>query len=360
MLTKNLFINTFLWFSNTDRNLFANSSTTSQWNRIGLSIFVLLTGIFAFISGSFFVRTLFSTYDEVTKTTQVSALGWIVSFFVGVLWMIFIINLDRMIISSRNKYMALLRLPLAIAIGLIIAIPFEVQLFKDRITKGLIVASKSENSQYIQRFQKVVESNEEEVKRLQQIIDEEKKQMTYWRSAMEAETIGRVQHGRTGVRGEGPAYREAKANFELHESFLDQAQNELIIIEAKIPELKENAYASYKKNRIEQTFDFASLYEAFSKLKQCPENKSLKNLALFITLLFILIEITPALMKLFSEKDSYDQLLTARSYMDEQAINALTNFYMAEILDKKHQILEKSNSELQPKNSINKIGNTLK
>ena len=152
------------------------------------------------------------------------------------------------------------------------------------------------------------ESNEEEVKRLQQIIDEEKKQMTYWRSAMEAETIGRVQHGRTGVRGEGPAYREAKANFELHESFLDQAQNELIIIEAKIPELKENAYASYKKNRIEQTFDFASLYEAFSKLKQCPENKSLKNLALFITLLFILIEITPALMKLFSEKDSYDQL----------------------------------------------------
>ena len=84
MLTKNLFINTFLWFSNTDRNLFANSSTTSQWNRIGLSIFVLLTGIFAFISGSFFVRTLFSTYDEVTKTTQVSALGWIVSFFVGV------------------------------------------------------------------------------------------------------------------------------------------------------------------------------------------------------------------------------------------------------------------------------------
>lgn len=349
----------FLWLSNTDPKLFVKLPASARWNRIGLSLFVLLTGIFAFLSGSFFVRTMFAYHDEFTKTTQVSTTGWIVSVLIGLIWMVFIVNLDRMIVSSRNKLMAVLRIPLAIAIGLIIAIPFEIQLFKERITKALVEANRMENAVYEDRFNNFVESNNQEVKRLKALVAEEQKEMSYWRSVMEAETAGRVKAGRTGIPGRGPAYHEAKENYELHKSFYEEAQSQLLTIQTSMHDQKESAYAAYRQNKIEQSYDFASQYEAFAILKEKPENKSLKNLALFITLLFVLIEITPALMKLFAETDAYDQLLISRSHIDEQAVNVLTNYYMEKILIEKQKILDQTNSELQPKNSFIKIGNTL-
>ena len=359
MKTNNSLFQLFLWLSNTDPKLFSNVPTTSQLNRIGLSLFVLLTGIFAFLSGSFFVRTMFASYNDLTKTTEVGVIGWVVSLIVGVIWMIFIINLDRMIISSSNKYMAFLRIPLAIAIGLIIAIPFEVQLFKSRITKELITVNKDENKEHLFRFQNAVDANNNEETRLVKDIEKEKKEISYWQSVMEAEIVGRVKDGRTGKAGKGAAYKEAEKNRDLHQKYYNQSVKNLTSIRSKIPRIKENAFSEYKQLKVEQSYDFASLFEAFSNLKEKPENKSLKYLALCITLLFVLIEITPALMKLLSEKDTYDKLLLSQAYLNEQSLNVLTNFYMEEISNKKQLILDKSNFEFQPKNSMTKIVNTL-
>ena len=97
------FMKLLLWFSNTDPIIYQMSRISAKWNRIGLSLFVLTTGIFAFITSSFFIRTMFTSYNEVTKTIETSSLGWIVSVIIAFFWMLFIINLDRMIIGSKNS-----------------------------------------------------------------------------------------------------------------------------------------------------------------------------------------------------------------------------------------------------------------
>ena len=146
MNSTNYFWNAFLWLSNTDPQIYQIARTSIKWHRVGLSLFVLITGVFAFISSSYFVRTLFATYNETSKMVEVSTSGWIISMIVGFIWMIFIINLDRMIIASTSKRMAVLRIPLAIAIGFVVAIPFEVQLFSGKINKALTQSSRVENS----------------------------------------------------------------------------------------------------------------------------------------------------------------------------------------------------------------------
>ena len=353
------FMNFFLWFSNTDPIIYQTARTSAKWNRIGLSLFVLTTGVFAFITSSFFVRTMFASYNEVTKTIETSSLGWIVSVIVGFIWMLFIVNLDRMIIGSKSKWMSLLRIPLAIAIGLIVAIPFEIQIFSGKINKALIETSRSENQPHENRYINAVTDVENETKQLKATINNEKVEMSKWKDVMEAETVGRVKAGVTGKAGKGPAYTEAEENFKLHKSFFDQAQTQLIEVQNSANTIKSAAITEFKQNKIDQSFDFASQYQQFSELKENPKNRSLKDLANAITLLFILIEIIPALMKLMNESDTYDHLLKCQARADLQAIIVLTNVNMEEIERRKELILTKQGEKYQPKNFFPEIGSTI-
>lgn len=359
MNSTNSFWNTFLWLSNTDPQIYQISRTSTKWHRVGLSLFVLLTGIFAFISSSFFVRTLFATYNETTKMVEVSTSGWVISVIIGVAWMVFIMNVDRMIIASTSKWMAVLRLPLAIAIGFVVAIPFEVQLFSGKINKALTQSSRVENSQYEDTYDKVRTNTYNEIEQLKATIKSEKAEMAKWKDIMEAETVGRVKTGRTGLAGKGPAYEEAKENYELHKLFLEQAQTQLNATIKSSEQIYSSALNEYKQKKIDQSYDFASQYQQFEELKEDPANRGLKLLANGITLLFILIEIIPALMKLLSENDLYDQLLKARAFLDEQTVNVLTNVNMEEIANLKAAILSKQYEMYQPRNSFPKIGDTL-
>lgn len=353
------FMNFFLWFSNTDPIIYQTSLTSAKWNRIGLSLFVLTTGIFAFITSSFFVRTMFASYNEASKTIETSSMGWIVSVIIGFIWMLFIVNLDRMIIGSKSKWMSLLRIPLAIAIGLIVAIPFEIQIFSGKINKALIETSRSENQPHENRYINAVTDVENETKQLKATIVSEKAEMSKWKDVMEAETVGRVKAGTTGKAGEGPAYTQAKENYDLHKSFLEQAQTQLATLQNNANAVKTAAIAEYKQQKIDQSFDFASQYQQFSELKENPKNKSLKYLADAITLLFILIEIIPALMKLMNESDSYDHLSKCQAVLVQQALIVITNKYMEEIEVRKDTILTKQDEKYQPKNSFPKIGSTI-
>lgn len=349
----------FLWLSNTDPQIFQKARMSSKWNRIGLSIFVLITGIFALISSSYFVRTVFISYNEVAKAFETSPLGWIISTILGLIWMVFIMNLDRMIIASSSKRMAVSRIPLAIAIGLIVSIPFEVQLFSGRINKALFETNRIENQQYEQKYDNVVSNIQDEISELKTTIKNEKIEIANWKNIMEAEVVGRVKSGRTGIAGRGPAYEEAKENFELHKDFLKQAELQLLSLQQNFGVVKTEASVEFKKKKVDQTYDFASQYEQFGILIADKNNKRLKNLANGIVLLFVLIELIPAIMKLTSERDSYDQLMKARLYLDEQAINVLTNVYMEEISNRKAAILTKQDEKYQPGKSFPQIGDTI-
>lgn len=352
----NTLMNIFLWFSNTDPEIYKMCKSSVRWQRQSLSLFVLITGLFAFITGSYFVSTLFTTYDEAEKVINISTQGLIISTFMGAIWMMFIINLDKTIISTSNKWKAFVRIPLAILIGFAISAPLEIQLFSKKITKSLIESSRIENKMYEERYINSVSDIDKEIKNYKATIAAEKTEISKWRDIMEAETVGRVKAGRTGLAGQGPAYKEALENYELHKSYLNEATTSLAALLGESTKEKTGALTEYKQQKIDQTFDFASQYEQLYRMIQDPKNRNLKHLAYAIIILFILIELTPALMKISAENDTYDNLLKARTVQEAQAISVLANHNNSEVQSKGAAIISGPDEIYQPKISFPQIG----
>ena len=329
MAKPNIFMRLILWLSNTNYTIYNNCSDNIKGKRIALSLFVLVTGVISGISGSYLIRTIFSDFNEVSQNYEVSLVTWLLSLMIGVIWMTCIMLMDRTIIASRSRLTALLRIPLALTIGFIVAKPVEVQLFSKTINKSLMEESQVENKDHYDRYTRTLDNLENDIINLKRSITEHKKKMVDWQSVMEAEVVGRVQQGRTGIAGTGPAWEAANKNYNLHKDLCAAEEIELDQLLLNQNTVKEEAKNTLKSEVIRQSFDFVTQYKKLQELQK--EDKSLNLLALGLTALFILIELIPAIMKLTNEKDSYDHMELSFETLNAQTINAMTNFHMAEI-----------------------------
>jgi len=353
-MKTNPFLSFFLWLSNTDEKLYALCPQNVKRARVSLGIFVFITGIFATVTGSFFIRSMFNEYDEVSQTINVSTLGWIVSSIFGLVWGFLIIEIDRSIVSAHSKWSAALRIPLAIIIGLAVAIPFKVQFFSDRIYKELRIASQMENAGVEDRKTMTINQINEKINNLEKNIDTTRKQIVYWNDIMQAETVGKVKTGSTGKAGQGPAWESAKHNYDLLNEYEQKYSEELEKINNEKDAIIENAKDEFNQSKIKQSFDFLSQYERMEIMKN--GNKTLGNFALLLTLLFILIETIPAFMKLFKSSDEYDVLLHVRTNISKQIAFAYGNFAIDEIANAQNiSVLSQKNFQFSPKEIINQI-----
>lgn len=164
----------FLWFLATSDTAVlekVQDNTEKIWHSI-IGTFVLITGIFAFITGSFTANLLINPVEGMAKSPS----DWLIPLGAGLIWALLIITIDRLLIASiaserKNKYQApsssydtegetphihsgnsvskglksfsfiLLRLGIALLISLIITKPFELWLFQDQIDKeGISIA----------------------------------------------------------------------------------------------------------------------------------------------------------------------------------------------------------------------------
>jgi len=354
----NRITNFFLWLSKTDPKLYALCPQNIKWTRTALGMFVLITGILGMITGGFFVRSMFSHYNETTQTIEVSDFGWIISFIFGVIWGYLIILIDREIVSSRSRWSAALRIPLAIAIGLAISIPFKVQFFSERINKELTKASRKENAVYKEKVTATVDGINNQIAELENKIDNEMSEVAKWSSIMEAEVVGRVQSGRTGKAGQGPAWEEANRNRDLHSSYENLYREELNNIRNSQTENIVAAKSEYEKAKINQVYDFISQYEQMQIMKD--GNRRLAHFAFLITMLFIMIEIIPALIKLIKDSDEYDVLEEVRANVSKQIAYAYGNFAIDQISNAQNiNALSKKNYPYSPKEIIKQISLTM-
>ncbi len=106
---------------------------------VSMGLTILLTGTFAACSGAYAVLQVF---DPVAIGAEHSPRAIRLAIALGIVWGIFIINLDRLIVMTMVKTdkswtyygKAVVRIAFAIIISLVIAKPLEVRLFQDRIT----------------------------------------------------------------------------------------------------------------------------------------------------------------------------------------------------------------------------------
>lgn len=209
----------FRFLSKTDQDALASPCCTrvTRMTQTSLGIMVSLTGILAFFSGSYAIYTAFDQRPWAP----------LVAIPLGVLYSFMIIIFDREIVGAQDKSAVWIRLPLAVIIGFIVAVPLELRLLEGSIEKQLLVASRMDNKGLTERVQSKQDELDARKKELQEAVKKSRDEVKRWNEAMEAETVGRQLTGRTGKAGQGPAYEEAKRNRDSSEAILARYEAEL-------------------------------------------------------------------------------------------------------------------------------------
>jgi hypothetical protein len=305
----------FQFLSKTDQDAIRSGCCTrvARMTQTSLGIMVFLTGTLAFFSGSYAIYTAFANRPWAS----------LISVPLGLLYSFMIIVFDREIVGAQDKRAVWVRLPLAVIIGFIVAVPLELRLLEDSIDKQLTVSSREENKAILSRMQTKQDELDARKKELQAAIKQSRDEVRRWEAAMEAETVGRQLSGRTGIAGQGPAYEEAKRNRESNLAIQARYEAELSKHEASEEQDRQRFLAEYQSGHIKQAADFLARYEALDQLKSISAGAFAISWGL--RLFFILIEVFPSLLKLFLPYNEYNAIVEARMRAKVQLVHALGN-----------------------------------
>lgn len=315
----------FFWFcSGADTDLLKKCpSETAKYVGIGATIF--FTGVFAFLSATY---ALYTVFDNV----------WTAIAF-GVVWGLMIFNLDRFIVSSMRKEgralrewgMAFPRVVLAILISVVIARPLELKIFEKEIGPELVIMEQEKYAEQElglrNRFVPYQDSLRSEIQSLsKEIADKTARRDELLRIAQE-EADGT---GGSRRRNLGPIYKVKKAD-------ADQAEAELVALRARNEEriasleqllaqnvaLMDQELAALERSSLDGP---AARMEALSRITD--DSAAILWAHVFILLLFIAIETAPVFVKLISPRGPYDNLLRIVEHgfvVEETETTARTN-----------------------------------
>jgi hypothetical protein len=315
----------FFWFcSGADTEILRKCpSETAKYTGIGATVF--FTGVFAFLSASYALYTVFD--------------GVFSSLLFGIVWGLMIFNLDRFIVSSMRKEgkfgrevaMAAPRLILAILISVVIARPLELKIFEKEIGPELIVMEQekyaAQEAQLTARFIPYQDSLRSRIALLKkEVVDKAVKRDELARLAQE-EADGT---GGSRRRNLGPIYKVKKADADKAEgelSDLTAQNNERItgleaLLSANIAGMNREMQA-LERSRLNGP---AARMEALDRITQT--SSAILWAHWFILLLFIAIETAPVFVKLISPKGPYDNLLRIAEHgfiVEETETTARTN-----------------------------------
>lgn len=341
----------------------------SRYKMIG--IFIFLTAVFATLSAQY---ALFSGFKSV----------WLAS-VVGMLWGVFIFNLDRFIISTLRKkeiesdlhwseklrkksgeiIAAIPRLLFAIVISIVISTPLELKYFepeiKAQIAKNQLAAKISTDKQLDLKFSEITRLQNEKV-RLETEIKEKAAQCD-----LQGDDIIKEAEGNSITRkiGKGPVFKEKQQRYiECQKALEDmkiRAQKEIDENNKKLIRLQgERDTTEGEVGATTEASDgFLAQLTALHQLSSEPG--PVGWVSLFITWLFILLETTPLLMKLLSKRGPYENHLDTQEYGSYVAhlkavsdINEKTNTEIAfntwkaeRVAEKEQELIEEAINDIQ-------------
>jgi hypothetical protein len=303
---------------------------------------ILLTSLFAMFSGGYALFYIFQSK--------------LYAAIFALLWGMFILNLDRFIVSSMRKsdnfwrefFQALPRLTLALLIAICIARPLEIGIFAEEIESFLIEQKGIKKVEVLKEFNTYIG----EIKQgFNTRISEETTQLEQYRAERASTCSARDKaHARylcerdgtcgTSEKGYGPEAEAKRKRYELlerecteltarttelqkrvnslHDAFdrglsgsITEAMNDddVLALEetSEINRLKEER--DKRLREVEQGFStsFSSMNSALWALQKA--DYSVMAISLVIGLMFIVIEASPITVKLLSHKGPYDYYL---------------------------------------------------
>lgn len=309
---KSNYINEFLW-SCAGVNKEILRLYPSDWAKYaGNGGTILFTAIMAMISGGYAMYFVFSNI--------------IISILFAIVWGLLIFNLDRFIVNSmytdgkdiitwRKLKSALPRFIMAIFIGIVISTPLEMKIFNDRIESQLL-KDNVERINVIKNKNDIYSNSKQLTNELQSLQKQREQLLNDLQNAQKDLKNEAEGNALSGVAGHGAIYKDKLLYAEQCQKSLSEWDklntDRLNELKKQIQQQTTNINEFEFKVKDIREDGFSARYEAFSALKD--NNQSLAIVSLMITLLFVVIEITPTFFKLIMIEGPYSEHLNLENY----------------------------------------------
>lgn len=309
----------FFWSaSGGDRYILERATYSDQIKYMCLGGIIVATGLMAALAGGYAFYTIFEPRGSAIES-QFNLTTTIISIFFGCFWGLMIFNLDRFIVSSTGKgdgteaitwdelKGAIPRLVLGAIIALTISKPVEIRMFKSEIDAALHEEQLKTRKDYERRTRVNYEDRLNLIDKDLNKFETERSDLVNRVIKAENEHTNQLQ-GRAGApAGDGnlaKALKNIKDNLVIELDHFDEKNKE------RITELTN----SKRKLILEMDSELSKNEKVANGLDGLLERIKLSHkiagmvISLFITLLFMAIEMTPIFFKLMLVKSPYDFL----------------------------------------------------
>ena len=319
-------ITKILWkAAGADEYILKRSTYSDHVKYATLGGIVCATGFMAALAGGYAFYIIFkekaaaiteNTSQVVEQSADIKTA--LLSILFGIIWGLIIFNIDRFIVASTGKgdgtdaitwgefRGAIPRIIMGIIIAITISKPVELRMFETEIDVKLHEKQQIEYNNQIKKvemnFRPEVERIEDEIEALRSEISLQRENLERKTTIFQAEMDGLSGSGK---KGKGPSAREKERERDLAQTELDAliAKNE-----PKIENLIEDKNAAQNKIKLEK----AKAENVANGLNGLLERLHIAHeiagfwITLFITLLFMAIELTPIFFKMMLIKSPYD------------------------------------------------------
>lgn len=352
----------FLWrAAGGDRALLERATYSDQVKYMCLGGIVFSTGAMSALAGGYAFYTIFApkSADVLSKTkTLIDNANYvptdiptvITSAIFGIIWGLIIFNIDRFIVTSTGKgdgtetitkeelKGAIPRIIMGAIIALTISKPIEIRMFKTEIDLAIQKQQEIEKeigiAQATVNYDKKVKETKTKLGKIQDDIDKRQEAIIDLRNEISREITGKNSNG----AAYGP---RAKALDDQAKLFEEQVKS-LKSTPEYIASLKDmNNYELEKKKSISLAEQKAATLDGLLIRIQKAHEIAGFTISLFITLLFMVIELTPVFFKLMLVKTPYDYLAENRDDLikAENSIEVRYDYYQNKEGIEKHLII---------------------
>jgi hypothetical protein len=321
-----------------DRFILERSTYSDQVKYMCLGGIIVATGVMAGIAGGYAFYTIFETRGSAIEQ-QYDPLISILSIGFGFLWGLMIFNIDRFIVTSTGKgdgteaitwdefKGAIPRLIMGAIIAVTISKPVEIRMFKTEIDTQLHTEQMKVKQAYLKEIDSIfydrIESEKLKIGKWENEIREKEARYLELENIFTRETTGDL-----GARGYGPEAKQI-------EEQMERLEVEIADIRSKNAGFTQTAWDNISKFEKEKLMEIENAGKKADNLDGLLERIKIAHdvagfwITLFITLLFMTIELTPIFFKLMLVKTPYDFLEeNVRELIKaEEGISIVYNYY---------------------------------
>lgn len=352
----------FLWkAAGGDRYILERATYSDQIKYMCLGGIVFATGAMAGLAGGYAFYNIFSpkasdvldktkTLVENTSYIPTDTFTVILSILFGIIWGLMIFNIDRFIVTSTGKgdgtekitwdefKSAIPRIIMGAIIAITISKPIEIRMFKTEIDLAVQKEQEKEKNIGIEQaninYETKVKEAKQKVKSTQALIEQKEEAVSELRKEVSNEITGKNKNGAAyGPRAE-------------------QLERQAEVIELQITNLKNTPEYQNTIGEIEKFNEERKIAIADAERKAATLDGLLIRIqkahevagfwiTLFITLLFLAIELTPIFFKLMLNKTPYDYLAENRDDLirAENGIEVRYDYYIDKKGTERHLVI---------------------